>query len=242
MTNVQFIVTAVSCEDTLIADHGVLYPKNLAPYKNSTVLSHIVGEYSNLSPNISVVLSKNEIERFQTDRILKDSFPDLRVVSAEGTAGALCSALLGLDYSKINTPLIIAPGDSFTQSETEAALNFFTQQNVEAGTIVFESNDSRYSFVRVNSANQITEIAEKRVISNLATTGLFYFRNLPTLLEGAGWALVNSRTHNNQYFVSHSFHRLISRGAKTSIFQLRESHNYKFFKENNPSRNNLEDK
>jgi dTDP-glucose pyrophosphorylase len=242
MISTQIIVTAVGNENEIFEINDAKIPKNLIPYDGSSILASALLEYSKISQDLTVILSKNEIDDFQSDNFLRRYCPNLNVIGSQRTAGALCSALLGLDSKKSEMPLIIAPGDSFTRSETQEAINYFVNNQVDAGTMVFTSSDSKYSFVRVNNFGGITEIAEKRVISELATTGLFYFKNAETFMEGARWALVNSSTHNNQYFVSHSFHRIISLGLKTSIYTLKSPANYENFKDKARVSNLLEGK
>jgi len=227
MVKAQIVITAASNGRDSFLDSGRSLPKNLTPFSDSTILSFVVDHYFSMSENITVAISQDEALKYHTDALLKSKYPKLNLAVMNGfTAGAMCTALLSIDYSEPSMPLIVAPGDSLTLSESERAIDFFIENDFDAGTIVFDSSDKRFSYVRVDQNNQITEIAEKRVISNVATTGLFYFKNIPTFFEGAKWALINSTNLDGQYFVSHSFHKLLALGCKTSVYKLENAENY----------------
>jgi hypothetical protein len=231
MKKTQLVVTAVVNENDIFGRAGFPVTKNLITIKGVSILGHVMREYLDKKLAISVVLLKKEIENFQTDLVLKELDPNIRVVTVNDMpAGALCSALLGVDYGNLDSPLVVAPGDSITKSDTKLAIDYFLKSNVDAGTIVFESQNPEYSYVRVSGEGRITEIAEKRIISNFATTGLFYFRDVHTFLEGANWALVNATNYNGQYFMSHSFHRILSLGKSTAVFRVSKTDNYESYR------------
>ena len=237
MINVQVVITAVGQVDRKSTKSASLRPNSTRNIDDTAGLNLVLRTYSKICNNLNVVISDYEDEIYQLGKLVLNENPSVRLQKTKGlTAGAMCSALLGINYNLQDLPLIIAPGDSVTVDETKSLIEQFVMSDVDAATVVFKSTDPKYSYVRVNSKDEITEIAEKRVISTWATTGLFYFKNVATFLEGAKWALVNSSSLNDQYFTSNSFHWLIANRKLTSVAYLSDVNNYISFKD--PSKPN----
>lgn len=95
--------------------------------------------------------------------------------------------------------------------------------------MVFPSDNPRLSYVRTDKRNHILEIAEKKIISNFATTGFFYFRDVNTFIDGATWALVNATNLGGRYYVSHSLHKLLSMQRVVMAHSLENARSYLSF-------------
>lgn len=214
----QIVITASGSEGDNFLQAGFTLPKNLVHYRGKTILDYVIEQYRNFNFPITVTLQRSECSEFKTDKILQGNHPGVRIVQIpEGNHGALCSALLGID-SSLSDGLLIVPGDSVTRGFSSESMKMFIGQDTDAGTLVFKSDSPRWSYVRTDNHDRVLEIAEKRVISSFATTGLFYFRTVDTFIEGANWALVNATNLNGRYYVSHSLHKLLSM-QKTVIAQ-----------------------
>lgn len=99
------------------------------------------------------------------------SLDKVSIVTLDGpTSGQAETALLGMKFLDEYSPVLITNCDTF-----------FTDDFVEIagshGLIgTFKSNNPSYSYVKTSN-NVITETAEKQVISDRATAGLYYFSN-----------------------------------------------------------------
>ena len=225
----QIVITASGSGSDNFLQAGFLLPKNLVSFKGKPILDFVVEQYKHLKCPITITLNKSECLEFGTDQIILERHPAVRVLQIpDGNRGALCSALLGTDAS-ISGRLIIVPGDSVTQKLPAEIVERIISEDADAGTVVFRSDSPRWSYVRTDSNNHVLEIAEKKVISGFATTGLFYFRDVATFIDGATWALVNSTNLKGRYYVSHSLHKLLSM-QKTVVAQpVKNSRNYLSF-------------
>jgi len=224
---VQVIITAATPQPDPFLEAGFPKSKNLVNFRDQTILKKIVSIYDEPSLDIRVAVLQTELSKFVEigDFSSFENAPTIIPITTQ-TLGALCTALLSIDYERRNTPLVIAPGDSVTLTKTNEAIATFTKNDVEVGTIVFPSDELNRSYVRIGTNEKILEIAERRVISNYATTGLFYFKNVDLFLEGAEWALTNSINFKNQYYVSHSIHKLLADGKTTQVYKLDQPDDY----------------
>jgi len=223
----QVVITAAPPQPDTFLEAGFQTPKNAVTIAGQTILNRIVSVYDEKSLEVRVAMHESEI--FNGDVPVKFNNVTNRpraVPIAKQTAGALCTALLAINYELMDCPLVIAPGDSAAVTESMRAISIFHSMGTDVGTIVYPSSEVNRSYVRIGKDRSILEIAERRVISSYATTGLFYFRNVHLFLQGAAWALTNSINVNGQYFVSHSIHKLLAEGKLANVYTLDKISDY----------------
>ena len=73
----------------------------------------------------------------------------------------------------------------------------------------FYSNDPAFSYVKSNS-KEIIEIKEKQVISNMATTGFYLFKNFNTYIE----IYKECNFHGHESYISDIYRKIIAKGLK----------------------------
>jgi len=225
----QLLITAAGSSDIFFSS-GFETPKNLIEVSGEKIIDQVLRNYTNYLSTTTVIIRESEVQKFGTDKYLGNTHKKLGVkVIKNQSRGALCSALMALDPSAMDKELIIVPGDSFTDIDIQIAIDHFRSKNATAGTIVFPSKSPRWSYVRLLESGRVTEIAEKRVISEWATTGFFYFRQSEAFFEGAKWALMNQAGHNGQYFISHSLQRLLALQEPVFAYQLKSEKSYHNF-------------
>jgi hypothetical protein len=144
------------------------------------------------------------------------------------TLGAIASALLPYDYLEDSTPMALLPTNSL--ADKDCITDFFKmmlESDHDAGVLLVESDNPNFSYVRTFDS-KIIEFVEKRVVGNLATTGVFFFRNKQTLLNCASWSFVNNQTTNGQYFVAPSLNHILTSGGSIG-YQILKPSQYQHF-------------
>ena len=80
--------------------------------------------------------------------------------------------------------------------------------------MTFESSHPKWSYVRLNSDNLVLETAEKKVISNEATVGIYYFKQGKDFIEGAENMIKKNMKSNNEFYVCPVYNELILKNKK----------------------------
>lgn len=137
------------------------------------------------------------------------------------TQGALATVGLCLDYLNVDDPIVITPFDGNLEISMDSFLDEMLTSNSDIGIVAFKSSNPNYSFVRIASG-EVIEIAEKKVISGLATSGTFFFKNKLVLLRCIEWALVNNVQTASKFFIAPSINAVIMNRAKIGIFEISE--------------------
>lgn len=149
---------------------------------------------------------------------------DIEVVTMSNpTQGALATALLPIELIKPNEPVLLLPTNSIVNADALSDfISKMVKDRVAAGALLLKSDNPNYSYARIHN-NRVIEFIEKKVVGDMATTGVFYFKDKALLLECAKWAFVNSQITNSQFFVAPSLNYILASGQEVGFSQIDES-------------------
>jgi dTDP-glucose pyrophosphorylase len=128
------------------------------------------------------------------------------------TEGQACTVLMAREWIDADEPLLIFNADTYCPTTLPQALESFGPR-VDGMLDVFEAAGDKWSFARLGLDDRVLETAEKRRISNWATTGLYYFRRGRDFVWHAIDMIEAHERSNNEYYVAPVYNRLIAAGA-----------------------------
>lgn len=146
-----------------------------------------------------------------TRNLLKDTlqawFPGCQAVFIPHiTAGAALSALAAITlFADKEEPVCIDLADIKFDWNAEKPETILSSATCSGIIPVFKSNQSHYSYVVVNEKNDKNEIQasrEKKVISDLASAGVYFFKTPKNFIEALHFVLQKPELkHNNLYYI-----------------------------------------
>lgn len=152
-----------------------------------------------------------------TDKViayLQEEFHGCNFVLLSGfSRGALLSALAGAALlGNYNQPVVVDLADIVFHCAINPVKIF--SENPFIGGIIpyFNSNNPQYSYLEL-SEQWVRQTAEKKVISDAASAGVYFFRDLPLFLEAAADSLRFDKlySHNNNMFLCPAMNGIIRR-------------------------------
>jgi len=155
---------------------------------------------SKIEKEIYIIINKNT-NKTNIINLINLKYKNINFIDIENdTTGSVETVILGLN--KINTfkynNLLIVDGDNFYTT------NIIDLINIKENTIVY-FNDidelKQYFYIQLND-NKVTDIIEKKKISNNANTGLYYFLNINDFLIYGNYIINNNIKFNNEFYVS----------------------------------------
>jgi len=188
-----------------------------------TLLELSLGVYKS-SHKIVVALNPDDYEFFISNE-LAGSSQLLNVTHP--TQGALPTSGMCLDLISNDIPILISAIDGLCFGIIEHFLSEMQNTKADGGVIVFPSKKLNYSYVRVSQSIPI-EFAEKVRIGDLATSGIYFFRDKALLIESIQWAILNQISYKNNYYLSAAMNRLIFENRKVVLFNTTEENYYRF--------------
>lgn len=207
------------------SDCGYELPKPFLPLGNFTMIEAVVNNLIGVNGrNFSspfyftfIVNSKqlniddltNKLNRILTPK-------DYQIVEVDYTPqGPAESALIGVVKTDIQSPLIITNCDQIIEDFTPELFNRFCEiNNLDGAVGTFHSCSPKNSYVKLSDSNEVIDVKEKEVISNVATNGLHWWRKGLYFVESVNQMKRNKDVVNGEYYVAPSYNYMIQRGMK----------------------------
>lgn len=138
------------------------------------------------------------------------------------TEGTVCTVLYSREDINNDIPLLIVMADQIVDFEMEEFLNDCSNKNVDGHIMCFLKNEPNpgLSYAKVNDSGYVSLVKEKKVISNLATAGVYFFSKGKYFVNGAIDMIINNDRVNNEFYVAPVYNYLISRKMKIGTYTI----------------------
>jgi dTDP-glucose pyrophosphorylase len=93
----------------------------------------------------------------------------------------------------------------------------FNANGVDGGIVTFEATHPKWSYVKLDEEGFVGEVAEKKVISNQATAGLYFWRKGSDYVRYAKQMISQDIRVNNEFYVAPVYNQAILDGKKIRI-------------------------
>jgi RpiB/LacA/LacB family sugar-phosphate isomerase len=181
-------------------DEGYLLPKPLIKVKKKTIIEWALSSINLTDANIFFILNKQHVFKHNLDKKLKKIFKEYecKFIFSNGlTAGAAETCLLAKKFINNNIPLVIYTPDVYFQEKFNPS---FIKKNVDGLLLTFKSNSPAHSYIKTIN-NKVSKTAEKKVISENAAVGLYYFKKGSDYVSAAENMISKKDKTNNEYYI-----------------------------------------
>ena len=206
---------------------GYILPKPLIEVtKNNPMIKSVV-ENINCDPSICnyiFVVQKKHINQYCINYLLNSICPGCTIVEVDGlTEGAACTSLLAKQYIDNDTPLLFANSDQILEWDVNSFLYSVNNEDVDGAITTFKSDHEKWSYVKTNNDGYVSEVAEKKVISNEATTGIYYWRRGSDFVKYAEQMIRDdTKRVNGEFYVCPLFNEMINDGKKVRSYNVKK--------------------
>lgn len=219
------IVIPMSGAGTSFIQAGYTFPKPLIDINGKPMIQLVI---ENLTPKVKhkfILISKKEHhDKFSLHQIFnnaaKGNFISIPLLGS--TKGAVCSVLNAVDYINNDQELIIANADQIIDVDINKFINFARKSKADGVIMTFNSNHPRWSYARVDKNGNVFEVAEKRVISNQATVGIYYFKTGSSFVKAAFSLIEKNIRFNNDFYVCPTYNELILDGKRIINLEIKQ--------------------
>ena len=203
-------------------DMGYSFPKPLIDVEGKPMIQLII-ENLNLTGKHIFLCQKEHYEKYALDKLLEMLSPNCKIIQIDGiTDGAAVTALKAKELINNDEELIIANSDQWINWNPQHFLSFLQNNDADGGVITFISTHPKWSFVKVNESGLITELAEKKPISNIATAGIYYYKHGKTFVEAVEQMITKNIRTNNEFYIAPAYNEIIQNGGKVFHYPVAE--------------------
>ena len=216
------IVVPMAGMGSRFAKAGYELPKPLIPVGGVPMIQLVVSNLRPKCPHRFVFITqKAHQEKYGVDKILKSVAPDCEVITVHGvTQGAACTVLLASEFINSDDPLMIANSDQWVDMDINDYLDEFNRHPIDGLIMTMTANDPKWSFVKLDEANRITEVIEKKVVSNEATVGIYNYRHGRDFVRAAESMIERDLRVNNEFYVAPAYNQLIEEGQRLGYYNI----------------------
>ena len=199
---------------------GYTFPKPLIDVRGKPMIQWVVDNL-NVEAKYIFIVQQSHFEKYNLKETLSNFCPNNEIVQIDGiTEGAACTTLLAKQYIDKDEPLIIANSDQFVEWSNEEFIYTSTTADLDGNILTFQSTHPKWSYAKVNELGYVTEVAEKRPISDIATVGIYYWRKGSDYVKYAEQMIAKNIRVNNEFYVCPVFNEAINDGKKIRTFNI----------------------
>ena len=218
------ILIPMAGEGSRFAKEGYTFPKPLIDVNGKPMIQSVV-ENLDFNANYIFLVRKDHIKKYEglADTLQRITNGRCTIVEVDGlTEGAACTALLAKKYIDNDEDLLIANSDQIIEYSPENFNLMKELTDCDAMVYTFEAVHPKWSFVKTNSRGVVTEVAEKRPISNIATCGIYWYRKGSDFVKYAGQMIEKDIRVNNEFYIAPVYNELILDGGTLVPFFVHE--------------------
>jgi dTDP-glucose pyrophosphorylase len=147
--------------------------------------------------------------------------PGCKIVEVDGiTEGAACTTLLAKEFIDNDEPLLMANSDQFVEWNSNEFLYKMQESSIDGGIVTFSATHPKWSFAKIDEYGFVTEVAEKKPISDIATAGIYYWTKGSDYVKYAEQMIEKNIRINNEFYVCPIFNEAIYDNKKIKSFTI----------------------
>lgn len=199
------------------AQAGYTFPKPLIEV-NGKPMIQVVVENLNIEAHYIFVVQKEHYEKYQLKYMLNMIAPGCDIVQVDGvTEGAACTTLLTKDLINNDAPLLLANSDQYVEWNSNECMYAFTADGIDGGLLTFKAVHPKWSYAKLDDAGYVSEVAEKKPISDIASVGIYYWKRGSDYVKYAEQMISKNIRTNNEFYVCPVFNEAIRDGKKIRV-------------------------
>ena len=200
---------------------GYTFPKPLIEV-NGKPMIQVVVENLNVDAKHIFIVQKEHYEKYNLKYLLNlITNNNCEIVQVDGiTEGAACTTLLAKQFIDNDEPLVMANSDQFVEWDSNEFMYSMTADNVDGGILSFEATHPKWSFAKLDDDGFVSEVAEKKPISNIATVGVYYWKKGSDYVKYTEQMIEKDIRTNGEFYICPVFNEAIADGKKVRIKEI----------------------
>lgn len=190
-------------------DEGYKDPKPMIDVNGKPMIAAVVESLNIKDATYIFIVQWEHLIKYSLDAFLEKIAPGCRVIAINGiTDGAAVTTLMAQHFIDNDTPLIIANSDQIVEWDSSTFCYLLNFGNAIA---LFNADDAKWSYAEIVD-NFVTRVAEKEVISNNASVGIYGWTRGSDYVKYAKQMIQNNIKTNDEFYVCPVYNEAIQDG------------------------------
>ena len=202
------------------AQAGYTFPKPLIEVRGKPMIQVVV-ENLNMEANFIYIVQQEHYDKYNLKYLLNLITPGCNIVTVNGmTEGAACTSLLAKEYIDNDNPLVMANSDQYVEWDSNNVMYSFAADGIDGGILTFKATHPKWSYAKLDDNGFVSEVAEKKPISDNATVGIYYWKKGSDYVKYAEQMIEKNIRTNNEFYVCPVYNEAIADGKKIRVKQI----------------------
>ena len=147
------------------------------------------------------------------------------IVIDEVTEGPACTALMSSKHIDNQQELVITNCDQIMRWDPQLFLHI--ARLYDGCVVTYHSDTPKNSYARLDPTGKVTEIREKKVISNISLNGIHYWKRGEHFVRSAHEMIKSQdRASNGEFYIAPTYNYMIEQGLTVGIHHIpNQQHN-----------------
>ena len=201
---------------------GITTPKPLISVNNKFMIE---GVMDNLQPQCDhrfiFICQEEHLKNYPLEeKLLSKNSESLIIPINEYTEGAACTVLTAKDYINSLDELMIANSDQWIDFNINSYLSEISSKNLDGLIMTMKASNPKWSYVKLDVNNFVTEAVEKVVVSDEATVGIYNFTRGKDFCTAAEQMISLDKRVNGEFYVAPVYNELFDKDFKVGIYNI----------------------
>ena len=214
------IVMPMAGRGSRFADVGIATPKPLIDVRGRPMYAWAMDSLPlDLASRVIFICLAEHLEGNALRRDIETRYARLKPIIIpldKVTEGQACTVLEAREHIDNDQPVLIYNADTYCRTNLAKTLPRLEPQVV--GVLgVFQAPGDKWSFARLDAAGRVVETAEKKRISEWASTGLYHFTRGRDFVRYADDMIAADERVNREFYVAPVYNRMIADGLDVRV-------------------------
>lgn len=199
---------------------GFTFIKPLIDVQGKPMIQVVV-ENLNIDANYIFIVQKSHYEKYNLEAMLNLIKPNCKIVQVDGlTEGSACTILAARDLINTDAPMLLANSDQYVEWDSSEFMYAMNGPGIDGGILCFNATHPKWSFAKLGEDGFVSEVAEKKPISDLATVGVYLWKFGKDFVKYSDQMISKNIRINNEFYSCPVFNEAILSGKKIKTHKI----------------------
>ena len=207
-------------------DAGYKDPKPFIDVLGKPMIQHVIENLNMKEARFTLIARKEHVQNYGgLISSLQKKFPLSLITIDKLTEGTACTVLFARKIINTSEPLLIANSDQIVDFNCQDFIDDARSRGLDGSILTFidAERNPKWSFAKTDDNGMVTEVQEKKAISEFATVGIYYFTKGSDFVHGAIDMIIQNDRVNNEFYTCPVYNYLIREGKKLGIYNIEAS-------------------
>ncbi|WP_118986073.1 glycosyltransferase family 2 protein [Photorhabdus sp. CRCIA-P01] len=198
------IVVPMAGRGSRFSKKGYADPKPLIPLGDKRMIEVVI---NNLKPKcehrFTFICQQEHLDKYNYKQELLRMAPGCEIIGINGiTEGAACTVMCSEHLINNDEPLMIANSDQWVDIDINDYLDCMQSKNLDGLIMTMKADDPKWSFAKINDAGYVTDVIEKKVVSDEATVGIYNYKKGSDFCRHVKTMIERNELSNGEFYVA----------------------------------------